>query len=844
MPSSARLESVDWVSSEDTSSMLLERVDERRIALFDELTPEERAEKGQYGTPASVARLMASMFTFDGSEARLLDAGAGVGTLTAAFVEAALASERCPASISVVAYEIEPTLIETLRSTLAACQTACASHGVPFGSLIIETDFVTDACRPADLFSHASPVRDYNYAIQNPPYRKINARSTHRRQLDSMGLDAPNLYAAFVGLATRQLVHGGQLVSITPRSFCNGKYFGGFRSDFLSRMGMERLHSFARRDEVFGGDSILQENIIVAARRGSAPSHVLVSESQGEADGGDMLLRRVPYDVVVPPGHAAPFIYLVIDGQAELISRKMGELPDSLSSLGLSVSTGRVVDFRVRGYLQQVPEPDSYPLIYPVHMRHGGIEWPKNGKKPNALKQQEGVERLLVPAGDYVLTKRFSSKEQRRRVDAFVYSSDVVAPRRPVGFENHVNYFHERGRGLPRHLARGLALYLNSSVLDQYFRLFSGHTQVNATDLRAIPYPTRLALEMLGRSVESIDLPQDVVDASVERSLFGIEQGSEGVMSIQSRIDETRAILTAFGFPARQTNERSALTLLALLGLGPDDPWSAASAPMLGITQMMAAFARRYGKEYAPNTRETVRRQTVKQFVRGGLVTRNPDDPSRPVNSGRTCYQVVPEALTVIKTYGTSEWDAAVAAYVSERRTLAERYSQARRLERIEVTVKDGEAISLSPGSHNELTKAIVDHFLPRFGNSATLLYVGDTENKWAYIDEDAIASLGIEFDSHGKFPDVVGYSADKNWLYLLEAVTSHGPVSPGRRDELKRLFRSSTAGLVYVTAFLDRATFVKYCREIAWESEVWIAENPGHMIHFDGSRFLGPYEE
>jgi type II restriction enzyme len=309
------------------------------------------------------------------------------------------------------------------------------------------------------------------------------------------------------------------------------------------------------------------------------------------------------------------------------------------------------------------------------------------------------------------------------------------------------------------------------------------------------------------------------------------------------KITEALAILRELDFPRAQLNERSALTLLALLDLKPHERWSEASAPLRGITPIMDWCRAHYGKAYAPNTRETIRRQTMHQFVEAALAVPNPDRPERPVNSPKWCYQIEPSALKLLQTFGTEHWQVNLATYQSQRKGLRQRYARQRDMQMIPVTVAEGMAIRLTPGRHSELIKAILEEFGPRYAPGGQVIYVGDTGDKWGFFDIEALRTLGVAVDAHGKMPDVVIYHAAKNWLLLIEAVTSHGPVDGKRHDELARLFRTSHAGLVYITAFPTRNDMARYLHEISWKTEVWIADAPEHLIHFDGTRFLGPYD-
>ncbi len=312
--------------------------------------------------------------------------------------------------------------------------------------------------------------------------------------------------------------------------------------------------------------------------------------------------------------------------------------------------------------------------------------------------------------------------------------------------------------------------------------------------------------------------------------------------SHHNHIAEANQILMALGLPPAQCNERSALCLLALLNLTADKLWAQAENPLVGITPMMAWVREHYGKEYAPNTRETFRRQTMHQFVAAGIALYNPDAPARPVNSPKAVYQIAPAVLALLRSFDTSAWGDNLTAYLAQSQTLAARYAMEREQHRIPVLLAAGHEITLSPGAHSDLIRAIVEEFGPRFAPGSRLIYVGDTGDKWGYFDGELLAQLGVTINSHGKMPDVALYFVERNWLILIESVTSHGPIDGKRHAELAQLFAESTAGLVFVTAFPNRSVMSRYLGEIAWETEVWSADAPSHLIHFNGIRFLGPY--
>lgn len=314
--------------------------------------------------------------------------------------------------------------------------------------------------------------------------------------------------------------------------------------------------------------------------------------------------------------------------------------------------------------------------------------------------------------------------------------------------------------------------------------------------------------------------------------------------SQKTKLADAQAILRALKFNKKQQNDTAAYTLLACVAVGPDDAWTSATSPLRGITPIIEFIRDTYGVKYAPNTRETIRDEAVKFFVEMGLLLRNPDAPMRPTNSGKTVYQIEPAALRLIQAFGTKNWDSSLAQYLDVRRSIVADIDRHREVSRVPVRLPSGKSVTLSPGGQNPLIKSILEEFCSRWIRNGVVLYIGDTENKFVHMEVDFLRQLGVALESSDKIPDVVIYDPDRNWLVLIEAVTSAGPVDGKRRRELKSIFAASTAGLVFVTAFLDRGTMRRFVAEISWETEVWIAESPDHMIHFNGDRFLGPYPD
>jgi hypothetical protein len=312
----------------------------------------------------------------------------------------------------------------------------------------------------------------------------------------------------------------------------------------------------------------------------------------------------------------------------------------------------------------------------------------------------------------------------------------------------------------------------------------------------------------------------------------------------KDKLQEAMGILRELGFAARQSNEVAGYTLLALLDLAPTRSWKEAAAPLRGITPIIEFVAEVYGVRYAPNTRETIRDEAVKYFVEAGMLLRNPDNPDRPTNSGKTVYQIEPTALELFSAFGSLEWTGTLKNYLAVRARIRSGLVRERKLARIPVKLPSGKTVTISPGGQNPLIKSVVEEFCPRFVPGGTVVYIGDAEDKFLHLDADYLGQLGVVIPAAAKMPDVVVHDSKRNWLLLIEAVTSAGPVDGKRRNELKGLFKGCTKGLVFVTAFSDRAGYLRYGMQIGWETEVWIADAPDHMIHFNGERFLGPYSD
>lgn len=478
-------------------------IDQVRREASSLLDAQRRSELGQYMTPSPIAAFMASLFSYN-AQARLLNAGAGVGSLTSAFLDKALHEGT---TVHAEAWEIDDTLGAYLRNTLDDF----VQHGQgKIKARIHASDFIEDAIFSIQL------DRDnrYTHAILNPPYKKIPSNSKHRKLLRMVGIETVNLYTAFVALTVLLMGKEGEVVAIIPRSFCNGSYYRPFRDLILRTCSIRQLHLFESRNKAFQDDEVLQENVIIHLVKGELQGPVIVSTSQ---DAKFLDYRQATFDpaLIVKPLDLEQYIHIPTATEQTSVPRFCTH---TLRNIGLEVCTGPVVDFRLKDYWRDEPGNDTVPLLYPHHFSDGALCWPKPHKKPNALQLAPEISKWLMPRGHYVLVKRFSSKEERRRLVAYHLSAEALDAAN-IGFENHWNVFHIGKRGMDEETARGLAVFLNSTVLDEHFRVFSGHTQVNATDLRNMRYPSRKQLRELG--LRAKDQPDD--QATIDRLLEELE---------------------------------------------------------------------------------------------------------------------------------------------------------------------------------------------------------------------------------------------------------------------------------------------------------------------------------
>ncbi len=813
---------------------------------------------GQFLTPPAVARYMAKQLGEIKNGDSLLEPALGSGVLVCAVVEQLIAEKRT-LEVSITAYETDKELSTVSCEVLDVASKKAKKNGIKINWQVFQEDFIL-TCLPDEqpsLFnSNASRGKTFNHVISNPPYFKLNIEDKHVKAVYGKLNGHTNIYTLFMALSAQLLLPQGKACFIVPRSFCSGVYFSEFRRDLLKKVTPLSVHVFQSRNDVFKGDEVLQENVIFSFEKSSQPQehrywtgNVNISSSQDDKnlENGN-ISRQVSFSHFLSDHHGLMLFRIPTGILDEQILEAVDNWDGSLEKYGFQVSTGRVVPFRAKELLKEQTKEGNgtVPLLWMQNVKSYQIEYPLAGfDKPQAISINNPS--LLVPNANYILLRRFSAKEDKRRL----VSAPFIGERfnfEQIGFENHLNVIFKKKEALSISETIGVSALLNSAIIDRYFRIVNGNTQVNAAELRIMPIPPLEVIKNIGKKVQKMQADtQEKIESIIFTTLWESNLLTEEFPMIQEtritmgKIEQAQGILEALGLPSAQQNEVSALTLLTLAQLSEDTPWEDAKSESFRVHDILGEIKRRYGREYAENSRETIRRNVLHQFEQAGIVIRNMDDPERPTNSGLTNYVLSDLVLDAIQSYGTSNWASKSKNFIDKQGRLLEVYQKAREQTKIPLQIAEGNVYALSPGKHNELEVAIVEEFGPRFAPGAKLIYLGDTAKKTLIFDKVAFAKLGVSVSQHDKFPDVILYDIKKKWLFLIEAVTTHGPVSPKRWVELEKLFKKCKAGRIYVTAFLDLATYKKYVNDIAWGTEVWIAEMPSRMIHYNGDKFLGP---
>ena len=450
---------------------------------------------------------MASRFTQFPESFHLLDAGAGVGSLAAAVCERVL-TLRSPRHIEITLFESDETLLPLVEENMRSCRKLLNAAGHEMGYAIRGEDFILNTQsrgRQRRLFDDGDGPLSFDAAIMNPPYFKVGADSEHARAMGDAFRSQPNIYTLFMARASELLRPNGELVAITPRSFCNGLYFRDFRRWFFSRMALRHLHLFECRRSTF--DNVLQESVITHTQRlGTAAPMTTITASVGKEIPSELPALVLPTAKVLDDSAGDMVLRIPASDVESKIIDVVESWPDRFADLGLRISTGPVVMFRAEKYLlADDTGSDSAPLLGPHNVQPFRTMWPleKRGK-PIAFQVCPKSLKHLVPTRNYVLLRRFSAKEERRRLTAswFLRADDS----RPyLAIENHINYVYHAARELTDDEVYGLTALFNSALMDGYFRVISGNTQVNATEIRSIRFPSLVQIATIGGRVKTLD---------------------------------------------------------------------------------------------------------------------------------------------------------------------------------------------------------------------------------------------------------------------------------------------------------------------------------------------------
>lgn len=641
-----------------------------------------RKEQGQFLTPPTVARYMAWQLGPLQSGQRILDPSIGSGILTCAVIERAIMDQK-PIELWLDGFDTDSDMCAAAQQALEHAAEIAAQSDVKAHFTIHNTDFalndvpIQQSLLPQHVIREPTQPTLYDHIIANPPYFKLRSDDVRAKLFASRAVSHTNIYSLFIALAIPRLANAeSRACFIVPRSFCSGAYFADFRRHFLQAARPLSVHLFESRDDIFESGDVLQESVIVTfTRRDDTANGIAVPEecvnistSSSTADLNSFPVgRRVSIARFWHRHGGEYFFKLPVSELDEQIVETVESWPGSVDTYELEVSTGPVVPFRAVELLcdvEQVSDKQAVPLLWLQHVKPNQVTWPlPTLKKQQAILNKNRATKLLVRSENFVLIRRFSAKEERRRLIAAPLNKDAFR-HASIGLENHLNFLRKKRGDLTPDETVGLAAIYNSAVIDRYFRIVNGNTQVNATELRGIPLPPLGVIQEIGRTIRHTDLSdadQEIEDITISLlrkweclpdDLPNIEETQMAVKKL-SKIQQAQDILRSLGLPVAQQNEQSGLTLLALCQMSEDTPWRKAAPVALRIHDILKEIKSRYGRDYAENTRETIRRQVIHQFEQAGLVIRNADAPDLPTNSPKTRYTLTDEALNVVRTYGT-----------------------------------------------------------------------------------------------------------------------------------------------------------------------------------------------
>lgn len=488
---------------------MLEAVAKKTNEYIDQMPKKERKQYGQFFTSLATARFMANMYDFNNlpEEVKLLDAGAGSGILSCALLER-LEQEETVASIKLVCYENDEKILALLKENLAYCQQQSKKE-VSFE--IREENYIL--AESIDFNFANARAEKYDFVIGNPPYMKIGKKAEEALALSAVCHGAPNLYFLFATLGLFNLRQNAEMVYIIPRSWTSGAYFKSFREYFLSEGRLEQVHLFGSRDKVFDKESVLQETMIIKVRKTQqTPAMIKMTSSISGNDFSSLQQLAVPYDVVVNGENL--YVYLPTNEYEVKVLETMQQWHNTLPSLGMKMKTGLTVDFRNYALLTDEAKEGAVPIFYPQHLKNGRVEFPVQREKEYIVTDRAG---LLQNNENYLFVKRFTAKEERRRLQSAIYLAKNFADYVKISTQNKLNFIDGVSIELSECLVYGLYVLFNSTLYDVYYRILNGSTQVNSTEINAMPVPSLGIIQSMGRKLmQAQDLSESKCDEILE----------------------------------------------------------------------------------------------------------------------------------------------------------------------------------------------------------------------------------------------------------------------------------------------------------------------------------------
>ncbi len=475
---------------------MLDYIMERTNQYIDSMPKKERKKYGQFFTSKETARFMAALFTIPEniSQIHILDAGAGSGILSCAILER-LEQVESIQTIKLTCYESDANILELLKENLQLCQ---ANLKKEIQIRMISDNYITSQYLDFNgmLGSSVSPLK-YDLIIGNPPYMKLSKDAPEAAAMPKICYGAPNLYFIFAAMSVFNLKNNGEMVYIIPRSWTSGAYFKHFRQYFLMEGKLEHIHLFVSRNKVFDKENVLQETMIIKVKKTSqTPKEVTITSSQSNKDFADLTSLIVPYSLVVSKNDG--YVYLVTDKEEVSVLERLHRFRKTLPDIGLKMKTGLVVDFRNREILYDHAQEGAIPLFYPQHIKQGKVQFPIQKKYEYIITEKAG---FMQDNRNYLFVKRFTAKEERRRLQCGVYLAGEYPQYRKISTQNKINFIDGLVTGMSEYLVYGLYVIFNSTLYDEYYRILNGSTQVNSTEINAMPIPDLESIQEMGKEL-------------------------------------------------------------------------------------------------------------------------------------------------------------------------------------------------------------------------------------------------------------------------------------------------------------------------------------------------------